>query len=137
MIFANRMPGNFADFALARKTGRAMILADILALLWEIIDARAADPLMAGIPGGKTGLLVVKMKCVGGRMIGEPRVDVKLIRELRAVVEQIRKELGQITEKSQADLKQERVRAMSARTSTVKSIPTAPRLGKLLKQMPE
>jgi hypothetical protein len=103
----------FADFALARKTGRAMILADIHALLWQIIEARAADPLMAGIPGGKTGLLTLKMKSVGGKIIVESRVDVKLIREIRSIVEQVRKELGQITEKSQADLEQERVRAMS------------------------
>jgi hypothetical protein len=103
----------FADLAIATKTGRVRILSRLYSKLQRVIEERAADPLMATIPGGKTGLLVLKMKSLGGKIIIESRIDVKLIREIRSIMEQVRKELGQMTEKSPADLERERVRAMS------------------------
>jgi hypothetical protein len=67
--------------------------------LLQVIVERGKDPRMAGIPGGTTGLVILEAKSVGGKLLVEASVDVSTIRELRGLSDQIRKELGQHTEK--------------------------------------
>ncbi len=71
--------------------------------LQQVIAERAADPTMADVPGGTTGLLVRTVKALGhgadARIVEEYAVDTGLLRELRAHEEQAAKELGQWTEK--------------------------------------
>ena len=86
--------------AIRRKDYRVNVLADLQNRLMAVIEARAADPSMAELPGGKTGLLVRKPLASGGMLVGEEiAVDTGMIRELRAVQEQAAKELGQLVDK--------------------------------------
>ncbi len=73
--------------------------------LLRIIDERAASPLMQGVPGGTTGLLVHTVKGLGSggsfRVIDEFTLDCGLLRELREHEKQAAQELGQWTERRQ------------------------------------
>ena len=68
----------------------------------RIIDERAASPVMQGVPGGTTGLLVHTAKGLGGgesfRVVDEFTLDCGLLRELREHEKQAAQELGQWTE---------------------------------------
>lgn len=68
-----------------------------------VIDARAKDPAMAGVPGGATGLLSHDVKMIGGGEAAERvdvyEVDTGLLRELREVEKQAAQDLGQWTER--------------------------------------
>jgi hypothetical protein len=76
---------------------------------WErmrrIIEERAADPAMQGVPGGTTGLLVRTVKRIGtgdqARDVEEFTVDTGLLRELRDLEKQAAQDLGQWAEKSE------------------------------------
>ena len=73
----------------------------------QIIEERAADPSMADVAGGDTGLLAHSVKGVGSgtgvELIDVYEVDTGLLRELRAHEEQAAKELGQWVEKQQTE----------------------------------
>jgi len=90
-------------FGLARRERRLQVLSDVHERVLTLIDARASDANMVSVPGGTTGLLVRDAKSVGSgkvcRVINVYTVDIPLLRELRAIEEQIAKELGQWTEK--------------------------------------
>jgi hypothetical protein len=77
--------------------------ADMQKRLWQIVIERAADPSMAKVAGGKGGFIVRQIKAVGAgaaqKIVPEYVADVALSRELRGVLEQASKELGQWTEK--------------------------------------
>jgi len=67
--------------------------------LHQIIEERAADPVMQAAPGGSTGLLVRKLKQLGSgdsaSIIEEYEVDTGLLTEARKLEEHAAKELGQ------------------------------------------
>jgi hypothetical protein len=87
-------------FGLARRERRLAVLEDQHNRLLAVIDARAADPSMADVPGGGTGLLLRTYKGLGSgdnaRVVEEYAVDTGTIRELRGIQEQFAKELGQV-----------------------------------------
>ncbi len=66
--------------------------------LLRVVRERAADPAMAGVPGGGTGLLVRTVKVVGSgenaERVEEFKVDVGLLRELRELERQAAVEAG-------------------------------------------
>jgi hypothetical protein len=95
---------DFDDLELASKKGRARFQAEVHERLWRIADARAVDPTMKTIPGGETGFMVLEYKQIGGKGLIEAKLDVGLIREIRATEDQISKELGQLTEKTEINI---------------------------------
>ncbi len=107
--FVARVEENRAEiWAAIRKHGiavrenRVRALNDRWRRLRATIEARAADPAMAGVPGGKTGLLVHNVKGVGKgedfQLIDLYEVDTGLLRELREHEKQAAQELGQWAE---------------------------------------
>lgn len=97
-----------------RRTGLADIETRIAALndrwlrMRRLMDARADDPTMAGVPGGTTGLLVRTTKGLGSgdafTLIDEYAVDTGLLRELREHEKQAAQELGQWADKTEASV---------------------------------
>jgi hypothetical protein len=87
-------------YGLARRERRLAVLEDQHNRLLAVIHARAADPSMADVPGGNTGLLLRTYKGLGNgdaaRIVEEFSVDCATIRELRGIQEQFAKELGQV-----------------------------------------
>jgi hypothetical protein len=71
----------------------------------KVIEERASDPQMQGVPGGTTGLLAHTVKAVGSgksaTMVDEYEVDAGLLKELRSHEEQAARELGQWTDKAE------------------------------------
>ncbi|MDE2102873.1 MAG: helix-turn-helix domain-containing protein [Patescibacteria group bacterium] len=69
----------------------------------QVIGERGADPEMAAVPGGTTGLLVKTLKIIGvgkdAQAVEEYTVDTGLLKELREHEKQAAQELGQWTEK--------------------------------------
>lgn len=68
-----------------------------------LIEARAADPEMEGVPGGDTGLVVKEVKGIGSgdtfRQVDTYTFDAGLLKELRELERQAAEDLGQWTEK--------------------------------------
>lgn len=100
----------------ARKGYRINVLADLQRKLLSVIEQRASDPTMVimadatdekpaeamPVPGADTGLIVRKSVVSAGALVGyEYEVDTATVRELRAVQEQVAKELGQLVEKTE------------------------------------
>lgn len=108
---------------IARREHRLAVLQETHIKLLRVIEERAADPTLADIPGGKTGLIVRKPVVSAGDLVGyEYAVDTGTIRELRAVQEQAAKELGQMVERHEhrvirsiEDLTDEELEAIAAR----------------------
>lgn len=87
---------------IARKAYRVNTLANVHSRLLTVMEERAADPSLADIPGGKTGLVVRKAVVSAGALVGyEYAVDTGLLKELRGIQEQAAKELGQFVEKKE------------------------------------
>ncbi len=82
---------------ITEKQVRVADMGELRRRLWGILDERAADPLMQGVPGGTTGLLERRTRVVGagGQVAVEYHVDVALVRELRAVLKQAALEMGE------------------------------------------
>jgi alpha-D-ribose 1-methylphosphonate 5-triphosphate synthase subunit PhnG len=101
----------FADKALkeglAQRDRRVAVLFQYHEKLRQIVDERAADPEMATIPGGKTGLVTRQMKGIGKgkefRLVEHFVPDTRLVKELRACGEQIARELGQWQERVEVE----------------------------------
>lgn len=107
--------------AISKKHKRVEILDEQAAKIRAVIAARAADPLMADVPGGTTGLLVpepmlikvYESNDVEGDddadgiltptkkvlLVYKHAVDTATLKELRATLEDAAKELGQRVEK--------------------------------------
>lgn len=85
---------------IARKEKRLEALQDRWDRCKQIIEERAADQSLRGIPGGETGLLLRQVKSVGkpAKMVEEYVVDVALLREMREMEKQAALELGDWTE---------------------------------------
>lgn len=107
--FANRVEEHLAAYrAAVRSRGIARLerRVDSLDDRWDrmkrVIDERAADGALAGVPGGSTGLVVKHTKATGSgetfQLIEEYEVDVDLLKELREHEKQAAQELGQWVE---------------------------------------
>lgn len=91
---------------IARKEYRVNVLANMHSKLLTVMEERAADPDLANIPGGKTGLIVRKAVVSAGALVGyEFAVDTGLLKELRGIQEQAAKELGQLIEKREVKVR--------------------------------
>lgn len=88
---------------IADRTRRIAALNDRWNRLRRIIEDRADDESMEGVPGGSTGLLARTLKGLGRgddfTVVAEYAVDTGLLAELRAVEKQAAQELGQWSEK--------------------------------------
>lgn len=107
-----------ANQGIREKVNRITALADRHERLCQVIGARAGDPLMAEVPGGRTGMLVAEPMLVkvyaseaspdAGDDIQDPirplketrvlykyAVDTGLLKELREIEKHIAQELGQ------------------------------------------
>jgi len=82
---------------ITEKQARVADLGELRRRLWGIMDERAADPLMQGVPGGSTGLLERRTRGVGagGQAIVEYHFDVALVRALCGVLKQAALEMGE------------------------------------------
>jgi len=91
---------------IARRDRRLTVLQRTANRLLQVMEERAADPALAKIAGGKTGLIVSKPLASAGELLGfEYAVDTATIRELRATLEQAAKELGQFVERKDIRLR--------------------------------
>jgi hypothetical protein len=95
-------------YALGRRAFRVRCLTDRAQRLRRVIEQRAADPSMRGVPGGDTGLVVRQVKGIGKgqyfRVVEEYAVDTALLHELRETERQAAQELGQWSEKRETTL---------------------------------
>lgn len=91
--------------AIAQRGRRVAALQDRWRRMQRVIAERAADPGMAGVPGGSTGLLVRRVKGIGKgedfERVEEYVVDDGLLRELREHERQAAQELGQWLERAE------------------------------------
>jgi hypothetical protein len=88
---------------LALRENRLAVLGELHEKLLTIVAERAADPMLAAVPGGKTGLVVRATKVVGKQVYESFHTDTKLVKELRGVEEQIARELGQWQERIEVE----------------------------------
>ncbi len=83
------------------------VLQEAHSRLWKIVEERAADTTLHGVPGGKTGFIVRSLKSVGwgdsARVVEEYNVDTALVREIRALHERAAKELGQEVDRKEVN----------------------------------
>lgn len=90
---------------IARLTRRVDAQNDRWRRAQELLAARAADPTMADVPGGNTGLLVRSYKSIGSgesaQVVEEYAFDAALYREMRELEKQAAQELGQWVNKSE------------------------------------
>jgi AcrR family transcriptional regulator len=97
------------SFGIGQLHNRMRALQDRHRRCQRIIDERAIDPKMDGVPGGSTGLLVHEVKIVGtgkaAARVDLYSVDVALLAEMRAIEQQASKELGQWVEKREDESK--------------------------------
>lgn len=91
------------------KAGRVQAIAERRQRLYDVIAARAADPDHADVPGHKTGLIAITMKALGTRYVKEASVDTALLRELRAMEQQVAQELGQWVERAESQVSLNRI----------------------------
>ena len=89
--------------AIDSRDDRIRSYSEQLRRLWLIVQERAADPEMIGVPGGRSGFLTKQIKILGSgpsqKIVPEFVVDTPLSREIRGVLQQAAQELGQWTEK--------------------------------------
>lgn len=99
-------------YALARRGRRLQAQGVRWNKLHQVIDERAADERMEGVPGGRTGLLVIEESEVAlipaGDGVGPPHpvavptkvaVDTATLKEIRELEKHVAVEVGQWTEK--------------------------------------
>lgn len=89
------------DIEIASKQERCRVYGDIYGRILQVLKERGADPSMADVPGGKTGLLIRRYKSLGSQLMPEYAIDTAALAELRATAQQAAEELGQW--KSDAD----------------------------------
>lgn len=99
----DRLSTEFQQFHIARREKRIAALDDRWQRLRQVVEARAADPEMADVPGGASGLLIRTYKLAGtgpdAQLVPEYTVDTGLLREARAHEQQAAQEAGQWSEK--------------------------------------
>lgn len=110
--FAARVEQNLAEIrseirriGIADRENRIRELDDRHRKLKRVIEDRASDPRIAGVPGGLTGLIVHDVKGIGRgddfRLVDLYEVDTGTLAEMRAIEMQAAKEMGQWSEKSE------------------------------------
>lgn len=99
----DQMRAELLERGVRERFNRVDALNDRHERMQKVIAARAEAPEMQDVPGGDTGLLVQRVKGVGGgdnfTIVHEYLVDTALLAELRATEKQAAEELGQWTEK--------------------------------------
>jgi len=89
-------------YSIAQQDKRIADMDDRWRRMRQLIDARAEE-LNGAVPGGETGLLVRQIKLSNtGIQVEEFAVDTGLLKEMRALEEQVAKELGQYADKPEA-----------------------------------
>jgi hypothetical protein len=87
------------EHAIARKSHRLAVLNELVQGLLQVRDERAADPQMAAVAGGRSGLLVRTLKMIGAgeraQVVEEHTLDGTLLREAREYLEAAARELGE------------------------------------------
>jgi hypothetical protein len=88
---------------IADKRNRLDLYEDIKDRLRQVVAERAADPTMADVPGGRTGMLVRGYKSIGSgesaQRVEEYTVDGVLAKELRDYAKQAAIEVGDWAER--------------------------------------
>ncbi|MCX6022370.1 MAG: phBC6A51 family helix-turn-helix protein [Chloroflexi bacterium] len=91
---------------IAERQNRVDAANDRHQRLQRIIDARAEDADMSGVPGGDTGLLVRQMRGIGKgddfERVDEYTVDTGLLDAMLKLEKQVAQDLGQWVEKSES-----------------------------------
>lgn len=79
-----------------------------IALLDQVFAERGADPAMAGIPGGKTGLVVRQLKMIGtghnAEVVEEYAIDTGGLKIWQSLLDTVRDEMGQKTERVELEV---------------------------------
>lgn len=101
----DRWRRELAAKGLVEKRNRVDALNERWEKMRQIIAERAEDEDVANVAGGKTGLIIHRMRVIGtgknAQLVDEYEVDTGLLKELRAHEEQAAKELGQWVEKGE------------------------------------
>lgn len=88
---------------IANKQNRLDALNDAHQRMEQVIAERAADPALADVPGGTTGLIVHTYRQVGwgaeAQLVDEYAVDTATLKERRATLQQAAQEVGEWTER--------------------------------------
>jgi len=84
---------------LARQERRISVLNDLHNRLLRVVDARSEDEELQNVPGGTTGLVTKMLKGIGKgddfQIVEVYEVDTGILKEIRAIHEQVADELGQ------------------------------------------
>jgi hypothetical protein len=84
---------------LARRDRRLGELTNMYQKLQQVAHERSIDPSIQQVPGGPTGFLVRRVASIGSgenfRAFSEYELDAALVRELRAILDQVSQECGQ------------------------------------------
>src|SRR5262249_43691411 len=85
---------------LARRERRIQVLSELHDKLLMIMQERSCAPEYAPIPGGKTGLLLRRVKGLNAQG-GEFETGTGLVKEVRSLQEQVCRDVGQWKEKQE------------------------------------
>jgi hypothetical protein len=96
-----QLQASMLRYRIAKKRERIKDLNALYEKQLAVVAERAADPTMADVPGGSTGLMVRQLKVVGTVTVEEYAVDTALLKEIRGTQEQAAKELGQWVERGE------------------------------------
>ncbi len=94
------------------RIGRVNELVERRKKLIRFTEERGRHPDMFDVPGGRTGYIGIQWKELGKQLIKTYYADVELSKEMRAIDEQIAKELGQWIEKRQEVLTAQQIMSM-------------------------
>lgn len=102
--FASRM----TDIKYANKRNRVELLNDLAGRFTQVIVERGANPMVKDLPGGKTGTQCLKITTIddptspnGRRIIPELTTDTATSGEIRALLIQIGREMGDLDPETQ------------------------------------
>jgi Helix-turn-helix of insertion element transposase len=93
------------NHGLARKERRIAVLNELHDKMLLVIEERAESPDLADVPGGKTGLVTKMLKGIGSgddfQVVEIYEVDTGIVKEIRALQEQVAEELGQRVDRTE------------------------------------
>ena len=92
------------QYGIANCRERMICLNELWNRLQRVVSERAKAPDMQNVPGGRTGLLVRRVRSIGGdETVDEYAVDTGLLQELREYAKQAAQEMGQWVEHHKDD----------------------------------
>lgn len=92
------------QYGIANCRERMVCLNELWNRLQRVVSERAKAPDMQNVPGGRTGLLVRRVRSIGGdETVDEYAVDTGLLQELREYAKQAAQEMGQWVEHHKDD----------------------------------